>query len=191
MLVVGVYLMERLADPNDPMTFFYGTGAGAAVLGPADEPGFVSASFRADGSYHKHWGIFAGGTAEPASVEAVEAGRTLCKILDRYPPEINDEGWPLVAEGLARNGGFEVSDFDFVVFTQVRKGTIELVMEKLGLPLEKTHMVMDKWGYTGSACIPMALDDALELGKIKSGDLVGFIGSGVGYNQAGAAFRWR
>jgi 3-oxoacyl-[acyl-carrier-protein] synthase-3 len=50
---------------------------------------------------------------------------------------------------------------------------------------------MEKWGYTGSACVPVALDDALELGRIRSGDLVAFVGSGVGYNQAGAAFRWR
>jgi len=48
---------------------------------------------------------------------------------------------------------------------------------------------MEKWGYTGSACVPIALDDALEQGKIRPGDLVVFIGSGVGYNQAGAAFR--
>jgi 3-oxoacyl-[acyl-carrier-protein] synthase-3 len=48
---------------------------------------------------------------------------------------------------------------------------------------------MEKWGYTGSACVPIALDEALELGKIASGDLVALVGSGVGYNQAGAAFR--
>jgi 3-oxoacyl-[acyl-carrier-protein] synthase-3 len=48
--------------------------------------------------------------------------------------------------------------------------------------------VMDKWGYTGSACLPMAFDDARKQGRIKSGDLVTFVGSGVGYNQAGSAF---
>jgi 3-oxoacyl-[acyl-carrier-protein] synthase III len=48
---------------------------------------------------------------------------------------------------------------------------------------------MEKYGYTGSACIPMALDDAIELGKIKRGDLVVMIGSGVGYNMAAAAIR--
>jgi 3-oxoacyl-[acyl-carrier-protein] synthase-3 len=55
--------------------------------------------------------------------------------------------------------------------------------------MSRTHTVMEKWGYTGSACVPVALDDALEHGKISSGDLVVFVGSGVGYNQAGAAFR--
>jgi 3-Oxoacyl-[acyl-carrier-protein (ACP)] synthase III C terminal len=49
---------------------------------------------------------------------------------------------------------------------------------------------MQKWGYTGSACIPMALDDAIELGKIKRGDLVVMISSGLGWNQAAAAVRW-
>jgi 3-oxoacyl-[acyl-carrier-protein] synthase-3 len=48
---------------------------------------------------------------------------------------------------------------------------------------------MEKWGYAGSACVPIALDDALEEGKISSGDLLVLVGSGVGYNQAGAAFR--
>ena len=90
---------------------------------------------------------------------------------------------------LAANGGFEVSEIDFTIFTQVRKPSIELVMEDLGLPMSKTHTVMEKWGYTGSACVPIALDDALENRLISSGDLVVMVGSGVGYNQAGAAFR--
>jgi 3-oxoacyl-[acyl-carrier-protein] synthase-3 len=60
-------------------------------------------------------------------------------------------------------------------------------MQTLGMPLSKAHWVMDKWGYMGSACIPVALDDAIQLGKVKSGDLVLLVGSGVGYNQAGAA----
>jgi 3-oxoacyl-[acyl-carrier-protein] synthase-3 len=50
---------------------------------------------------------------------------------------------------------------------------------------------MEKWGYTGSACVPIALDDAMEQGKIASGDLLVLVGSGVGYNQAGVAFRMR
>lgn len=188
-LVVSVYMMHKLAAENDPMIFFYGDGAGAAVLEQRDEPGFVSAAFRADGSYAEKWLIQAGATAMPANEQNVKEGKAFVRMLDRYPPEINDDGWPQVVRDVAKNGGFDLNDIDFLVFTQVRKGTIELVMSKLGVPLEKTHMVMEKWGYTGSACIPMAFHDALEQKKIKPGDLVVFIGSGVGYNQAGAAFR--
>ena len=90
---------------------------------------------------------------------------------------------------MPENCNFAIEDIDFLIFTQVRYNSIELVMNELGLPMEKAHWIMDKWGYTGSACLPMAFDDARKLGKIKSGDLVVFIGSGVGYNQAAVAFR--
>jgi 3-oxoacyl-[acyl-carrier-protein] synthase-3 len=83
-----------------------------------------------------------------------------------------------------------VSDIDYIVFTQVRKPSIELVMAYLGLPIERTFMNMDRCGYTGSACIPIALDEAIERGHLTAGQLVVFVGSGVGYNQAATAFRW-
>jgi 3-oxoacyl-[acyl-carrier-protein] synthase-3 len=189
-LVVGVYLMHKLADADDPMGFFYGDGAGAAVLQPASEPGFIGAAFQADGAYHAHWAILSGGTAEPATEESVRAGRTRVRMYERYPPEINHEGWPRLVRTLACTHGFAVSDIDFIVFTQVRKPSIELVMQDLGLPLERTHTVMEEWGYTGSACIPMALDDAIEKERIARGSLVVLVGSGVGYNQAAVALRY-
>ncbi|MEW6337619.1 MAG: 3-oxoacyl-ACP synthase III family protein [Acidobacteriota bacterium] len=188
-LVVGVYMMHKLADPNDPVIYFYGDGAGAAVLEAAAEPGFVGAAFQAGGEYHRHWGLYSGGTFEPATVESVQAGRTRVRMLERYPPEINHEGWPRLTRRLAGNSGFALDDIDFIVFTQVRKPSIELVMADLGLPMAKTHTVMEQWGYTGSACIPMAFDDAVQRGRIAPGMLVVFVGSGVGYNQAAAAFR--
>ncbi len=189
-LVLGVYLMHKLADPADPMSFFYGDGAGAAVLEAADAPGFLNAAFLADGFYHTHCGIYSGGTFEPATEESVRAGRTTVKMTERYPPEINHDGWPKLVRNLASQGGFAVGDIDFIVFTQVRKPSIELVMADLGLPMDRTHTIMDRWGYTGSACIPMALDDAIQKDLIRKGSLVVFVGSGVGYNQAATAFRF-
>jgi 3-oxoacyl-[acyl-carrier-protein] synthase-3 len=62
-------------------------------------------------------------------------------------------------------------------------------MQTLGLPMSKTHTVMEKWGYTGSACIPMAFADAVAQGVVRPGQVVVFVGSGVGYNQAAVAFR--
>lgn len=188
-LVIGAYLMHRHADPDDPTIFFYGDGAGAAVVEPSEEPGFICAATHADGSYRSNWGLFAGGTAEPASHEAVEAGRTKVRMLERYPPEINDQGWPRMARRLASEGGFDLDDVDLFVFTQVRRPTIELVMAELGQPLERTHMIMEDQGYTGSACIGMAFDDALRHRKAGPGDRVLFLGTGVGYHQAGAVFR--
>ena len=188
-LVIGVYMMSKLADPSDVVSFFYSDGAGAAVLAADDKPGFLSSAYLADGSYHQYWGLYSGATYEPASLDSVQAGRTHVRLVQRYPPDVNHINWPKIARLLAERGGFAVQDIDLVVFTQVRLPSIYLVMEDLGLPLEKTHWIMEEWGYTGSACIGMCLDDAIEKGKAQSGDLIALVGSGVGYNYAGAALR--
>ena len=92
----------------------------------------------------------------------MKAGRTFVKLVERYPPELNNEGWPKLVRKMANDGGFSVSDIDLLILTQVRRPTIELVMQDLGLPMER---------------------------KAKPGDLVVLVASGVGYNMAGAAFR--
>lgn len=189
-LVVGAYMMHKLADPEDPMIFFYGDGAGAAVLQPSEEPGILQGAFLADGSYAGHWGIFSGGTAEPATEETVREGKTRVRMPIRYPPEINNEGWPKLMREIGQRNRFSMDDVDLAIFTQVRKSTIHEVGAELGIPESKLHTVMEKWGYTGSACIGMALHDAVEARKIKAGDLVTLVGSGVGYNQAGVAVRF-
>jgi 3-oxoacyl-[acyl-carrier-protein] synthase-3 len=188
-LVIGAYMMHRLADPNDTMIFFYGDGAGAALLQPGEGQGVMQAAFRADGNYAEAWGIMSGGTKEPASAESILAGRTHVRMTEKYPPEINDEGWPAVARAVAERNDVKLGDVDLFILTQVRKRTIEKVMRTLGEPMEKAYTIMEKWGYTGSACIPMALHDAMMCGRAKKGDLVMLVGSGVGYNQAGVAVR--
>ena len=85
-LVIGAYMMSKLADENDLTSFFYGDGAGAAVLTAADRPGFISCAVNADGAYHKHWGIYSGGTYEPATCESVQAGRTKVRLLESNFP---------------------------------------------------------------------------------------------------------
>ena len=188
-LVIGAYMMHKLADPSDPMSFFYGDGAGAALLQRSDAPGLMAAAFRADGSYAPYWSIESGGTAEPATEESVRAGRTKVRMREKYPPAVNDEGWPALVRAVADRNGFGVPDIGLVIFTQVRKRTIEKVMATLELPMSRTHTVMEKWGYTGSACIPMALHDAIEAGRLAVGDRVVLVGSGVGHNQAAIGLR--
>lgn len=188
-LVVGVYMMHKLADPDDPTIFFYGDGAGAVLVEAVDKQGFVGAAFRADGAYSSVWGIFSGGTVEPTSQESFGGGRTQVRVTGRSPPEINDVGWPLLFERLARENDFSADDVDHLIFTQISKPTIELAAKNCGVPVEKCPIIMDRFGYTGSACVPIALNDIMQRDKVKSGDLVVMICSGVGYNQAAVAIR--
>ena len=189
-LAIGVDMIYRLTDPNDPGCFLWSDGAGAVVLDGGSMQGFVGAAFQADGEYASGWGILAGGTFEPASIDAVKAGRTLMRREGgNYPATVNEDGWPRLFRRLAAESGFTANDVDQLLFTQISKRSIAIAAERCGVPLEKCHTIMEKYGYTGSACIPMALDDAIEVGKIKRGDLVVMISSGLGYNQAAAAVR--
>jgi 3-oxoacyl-[acyl-carrier-protein] synthase III len=189
-LLIGVDMIHRLTDPNDPGCFLWSDGAGAAVLEGGALQGFVGAAFQADGEYASGWGILAGGTFEPASIDAVKAGRTqMRREGGNYPATVNEDGWPRLFRRLAAENGFTENDVDQLLFTQISKRSITVAAERCGVPLEKCHTIMEKYGYTGSACIPMALDDAIEAGKIKRGDLVVMISSGLGYNQAAAAVR--
>ena len=72
--MVGVDMIHRFTDPNDPGCFLWSDGAGAVVLEGGTEARFIGAAFQADGAYASGWGILAGGTFEPASIEAVMAG---------------------------------------------------------------------------------------------------------------------
>ena len=73
--------------------------------------------------------------------------------------------------------------------TQININSLRATMDILGEPHDKAHTVMHHYGYTGSACIPMALNDAWEKELVKKGDLIYFIGSGGGLAFASAAFR--
>lgn len=188
-LVGGAYLMSQLSDPDDLMGYFYGDGAGAVLLQPSEEPGVFGAAFQADGAFAQHWCVAAGGTAEPVTPEAIADGRHQVRMYERFPPEINDLGWPRLVRKLSKEQGFSLDEVDLFIFTQVRSTTIQKVMSALEQPLEKAHMVMQDFGYTGSACVPMALHHASKAGRVAPGQLVVLVGSGVGYNQAATAVR--
>jgi 3-oxoacyl-[acyl-carrier-protein] synthase III len=190
LLLVGVDMIHRLTHRNDPGCFLWSDGAGAVVLGGGTEAGFRGAAFQADGAYASGWGILAGGTFEPASIAAVKAGRTqMRREGGNYPKTVNEDNWPRLFKRLSDQCGFSADQVDQLLFSQISKSSIEIAAERCNVPVEKCHLIMQKYGYTGSACIPMALDDAIELGKIKRGDLVVMIQSGLGWNQAAAAIR--
>jgi 3-oxoacyl-[acyl-carrier-protein] synthase-3 len=192
-LVVGAYAMSKFIDWTEKKTAtIFADGAGAVVLRASDEgPGFLASKLVADGSYHGHMGIYAGGTHMPISESVLKEGRfTKVRFVRKYPPEVNIEGWPAIVRDVLEKARLAKEDVALFLFTQVNLSTIVEVMKRLELPMERTHTVMGKWGYTGSACIPMVLDDAVSAGKLKRGETVVMCASGGGLNMACAAFRW-
>ncbi|MDB4949889.1 MAG: acyl-carrier-protein synthase [Gemmatimonadetes bacterium] len=191
-LVVAVYAMSRYLDYADKKTAtIFADGAGAVVVEASDAPGILASELFADGSLSHGMGIFAGGTAEPVTDAVLREGyRNRLRFVEKYPKEVNEEGWPRIARSVLERAGATVDEVDLWLWTQVNRSTIEVVMDRLGLGMAKAHTVMDKWGYTGSACLPMALDDAVKAGRLKEGDLVVLTGSGAGLSMGCVALRW-
>ncbi len=191
-LVVGAYGMTRFLNWRDKYTCtLFADGAGAVVLGAGDTPGFLAARLVADGMYHDALGIYTGGTFRPATPDAVDdLGPPHVEFARKFPATFNSERWPLLVREVVAKAGLRLDEIAMFFFTQLNLRTIEATMAALGQPMSKTHWIMHKWGYTGSACIPMTLDDAVELGRLRRGDHVVFCATGGGLAMATAAFRW-
>lgn len=192
-LVIGCYAMSKFIDWKDKKTStLFADGAGAVVLKAVeDEKHFLASKLVADGNYHSYMGIFAGGTHEPITTEVLEANITnRLRFAQKYPPEVNIIGWPKIVNEVIAKAGVSLDEVDMFLWTQVNLSTIKIVMQEMNIPEHKTHTIMQKWGYTGSACIPMVMHDALEAGKIKRGDTIVLCASGGGLNMASMAMKY-
>lgn len=192
-MIIGAYAMSKYLNKLDKKTCnLFADGAGAVILSSTEETdtGYLASESRTKGEYCDWMGIYAGGTFQPTTKEVVENKDHLLKFVKRFPSELNPDVWSDMAYELAKRSGTKVEDVDQFMFTQININSIWATLDKLGLEKDKAHTVMHEYGYTGSACIPMALDEAVQLGKVKEGDLIYFIGSGGGLAFASAAFRF-
>lgn len=192
-LVAGGYGMSRFLDLSDKKTAnLFADGAGAAVLGAGDRPGFLASNFLSKGEYHDALGIYSGGAARPCTPENLQQyGPPKVQFVKKFPRTFNTEYWPRLIQGALDKAGLELDQVDHFLFTQLNLRTIEAMMELLGQPLEKAHWVMDKWGYTGSPCVVMALDDAIQQGAGPApGEIVLFCASGGGISMAASLWKW-
>ncbi len=197
-LVVGAYGMSKYFDWSDhKVTSVFADGAGAAIIQRTSEItsngepyGILASQLATDGQYHDYMGIYAGGTKHPISDETLAKKMHLLQFTKRIPPETNGRVWPELTNAILDRIGCRVDDVDHFFFTQINIGSIQETMAKLGVPIEKAHNVMDRFGYTGGACIPMALADADRAHKLKKGDLLMVLGSGGGMSMAAMAIRW-
>jgi 3-oxoacyl-[acyl-carrier-protein] synthase III len=190
--VIGAYAMTRFLDWTDKRTAtLFADGAGAVVLGASERPGVLAAKLAAVGEYHDALGIYTGGSARPASAANVAAhGAPHVEFVRKFPATFNTERWPELVRATLAKAGVALDEVSLFLFTQLNLRTIEAVMDVLQQPRHKAHWIMDKWGYTGSACIPMALDDAVAQGKLAPGDVVVLCASGGGISLAAAVVRW-
>ena len=192
-LLIGAYNMTKYVDrENAALVPLFGDGAGAVVISRTEEDrGFIGSKLYADGTQYDFMGIYAGGAKNPLTPERIASKEYMLQSLKPLPADRNIKLWPPIITELVEQYGLKTTDIDFIICTQINKWIIDSIMPILGLPMERTICIMGEYGYTGSACIPMALDTARKtLNKPKKGDNVVFIASGVGLAVASTLFRW-
>lgn len=197
-LVIGAYAMSKYLDKTDKKTVtLFADGAGAALLSAekmTDDAkptkGYLASELRTQGQYYDWMGIYGGAAHQPSTPETVTHKDHLLKFVKKFPRELNPEMWTDMIETVSKRADILPTDAHHYFFTQININSIRDTLERLGVPETASHNIMDKYGYTGSACIGMALDDAMQQGKIKSGDDLVFMGSGGGLAFASSIFRF-
>jgi 3-oxoacyl-[acyl-carrier-protein] synthase-3 len=184
-VVVGMYNMPAYVRPGDAFGWsIFADGAGAVVLGrveDSDPSGYVTGKLVADGTQWDYVGVYAGGTRKPVTKAALDSGAYGLELLQRLPGDRNLKLWPPLIRALCEKGGVALDEVKAFVLTQINKSVIEEVMDALGRPRSLAPMVMDRYGYTGSGCVPMAFHHAVKNGRVKRGDPVVFCASGAGF----------
>ncbi|MBV2168532.1 MAG: ketoacyl-ACP synthase III [Bdellovibrio sp.] len=191
-LVVGAYGMSKYLNFDDyKIASLFADGAGAVILQPAkDTQGFIDSQMFTEGVYHDYMGIYAGGTAQPVTHEVIENKGHLLAFPKRIPPETNGIHWPRLTNILLERLQKKPLDIKHFFITQFNVQSIYETLDKLELPRDRAHYIMDRFGYTGSASIGMAIADAAKQKKMKKGDLVFMLGSGGGMSMAALALEW-
>ncbi len=192
-LVVGADLMSRTIDPDDKKTYpLFGDAAGAALL-VADKPdhsGILSYQLGSEGCGGEMLCVPAGGTKQSLTPEAYAAGGHYLQMDGRnvfkWAVRVFDES----AKQVLAEAGVEASELDLVVLHQANQRIIDSAVSDLNVPREKVFVNLDRYGNTSAASIPLALDEAVQAGRVRSGDLVLLCGFGAGLAWGTALLRW-
>lgn len=183
-VVVAVYNMPAFVRPGDSFGYsIFADGAAAFVIGRDQIGGseLVHSTFITDGTQWDYVGVYSGGTRKPVTKELLDNEEYGLQLLQRLPGDRNVKLWPPLVRRLLDEGGKSLGDVAQIIFTQINRSVILEVMDILGLPEEKTTTIMDRYGYTGNACVAMALYHAVKEGKVRRGDTVMLVASGAGF----------
>lgn len=190
-MVIGAYAMSKYLNLQDKktVTLFADGAAGVLLENTGDlQKGFRQSELRTQGQYHGWMGIYGGGTAKPVNENVLHAHEHQLQFVKRFPKELNPQVWSAMAMDLCTRENIVPSEIDHFFLTQINVHSIRETMERLGVDASRAATIMHEYGYTGSACIPMALDAWNTAGKLRSGDRILFIGSGGGLAFGAALF---
>lgn len=184
-LVIGAEKMSSVIDWSDRGTcILFGDGAGAVILQESkdNKTGILSTHLHSDGRFrdmlYTDGGVASTGKAGVIQMQGKEVFKHAVEALAQ-----------VVDETLAATG-YQASDINFLVPHQANLRIIESTAKKLGLPMDKVMITLDRHGNTSAASIPLALHEAVSQKRIKPGDLVLLEAMGGGFTWGSVLLRW-
>ena len=187
-LVIGTELISRWLQWDERSTaVLFGDGSGAVVVEATEEPcGLLAHRLGSDGSGAEHIIIPAGGVAQPATHEAIDAGDTGIQMNGREVFKFATRIMGTALGEVLDDAGLTPGDVDLFVPHQANARIIRYAAEEHGLPREKVVMNVDRYGNTSAASVPLALSEALDDGRAGPGDLIALVAFGAGLTWASA-----
>ena len=203
-LVVGAETLSRVTDPYDRGTcILFGDGAAAFVISSVDDssahtpeittddtPGLLAWDLGCDGSLTGILEVPAGGTRRPATHETVDARQ---HYISMNGPEVFRRAVRVIVDTATltlERAGVGVDDVTWFAPHQANIRIIESACGRLGLPMDRTLVNIERYGNTSAASIPLVLAEAADDGRLQNGDLVLLSGFGAGMTWASALVRW-
>lgn len=191
-LVIGAEVMTKILNWEDRNTcVLFGDGAGAAIFTASDDDsGILSSELGSDGAGGKYLIVPAGGSRTPASNDTVD--KKLHSISMDGPEVFKFAVRTMgnASKRVVKQAGLSVEEVDFLVPHQANIRIITNAAKRLNLDMDKVMVNLEKYANTSGATIPIALDEAIEQGRLKKGDNVVFVGFGAGLTWGAAVMKW-
>jgi len=191
-LIIGAEVLTRVNDPTDRETcILFGDGAGAAVLGMVPpEYGILDAQLGCYGDKAYILYLPAGGSRLPASGETVQKKLHFTRMNGREVFKCAVTSMSDCSEKVLAQAGISIENVDFLVPHQANRRIIDACAKRLGIPLEKVLINLDRYGNTSAATIPLVMEEAFRERKIKNGHHLLLTASGTGFTWGAMLMRW-
>jgi 3-oxoacyl-[acyl-carrier-protein] synthase-3 len=191
-LVIGSEVMSAITDWTDRNTcVLFGDGAGAALVSASEgEHGILSTHLRSDGALWELIAVPGGGSRLPPCEKVLSEKLHCIKMKGNETFKVAVRTLEEIARETLTANHVTVADLDLYVPHQANVRILKAVADRLGLPLEKVMLNLDRYGNTSAASVPIALDEAVRQGRITEGSLVMLGAFGAGLTWASALIRW-
>lgn len=190
-LLVGAEKLSSITDFTDRSTaILFGDGAGAAILQAADDDSFLSVVLGANGSDPSALYIPNGGTKTPFTDGDIRSNRNKIAQNGREVFRFAVNKMIEASDGALEKANLTYADVDFLIPHQANRRIIDAAAKHMDIPSEKLIVNIDRYGNTSAASIPIALSETYEAGRLKTGDIIVFVGFGGGLSWGALAWKW-